>query len=299
MIDLVLRENEFTSFTSFYLEDFWKKFFNISLYDPTKKYNKNRTLFAVWWQNVDSDPWVKKMKEDGYKLIVDNIWEKQTFRKDFYWIEHKYSMRWNESLWWESLGYSEYTPKKRSQYIALMQLRLKRPERDIIVDKLDFFLNQMLWSYLAKNKKLPYDTDDENSGQRYMHPFWYDTTYCSLVVETSISGDLHVSEKSYKPIAYYHPFMSLSVPGTLQFLKDAGFETFDNLFNEDYDNIESLDLRLEIIKENLRSVSLNSYYDKLTLDKLEHNHNHFFNKEKILFHMQKEIIEPILEYAET
>ena len=298
MIDLVLRAGEFTSFTSYYLEDFWKKFFNLSYYDSNKTYDKKRTLFVVWWQNL-SDPWITKMKNDGYKIIVDNLWEKQTFRSDFYWMEHKYSMRWNESLWWESLGYSNYKPKKNLQYIALMQMRQQKQERDYILNYFESLLNTMLWSYQAKEKFLPNDTNDENSGQRYMHPTWYDSTFCSIVIETFVQYEFHVSEKSYKPIAYYHPFLSISVPGTVQFLKDAGFETFDNIFDESYDNKQSFQERLKIIKENLSNIRIDTSYDKLTLDKLEYNHNYFFNKEKTYQSIEDEIIKPILEYAET
>lgn len=299
MIDLVLRPNEFTSFTSFYLEQFWRKFFNISYYDPTKTYDKNRTLFAVWWQTVDSDPWPAHMRDLGYKVVVDNIWERQKFRTDYHWIEHKYSMRWNESLWWESLGYADYVPQRNLEYLAFMQMRLAKPERDRIHNELGQFLDRMLWSYLAKNKTLADDTTDELSGQRYMHPNWYNKTYCSLVVETYVNGGLHASEKTYKPIAYYHPFMTISVPGTLAFLKNAGFETFDNLFDESYDNIHNLDLRLDIIKSNLESIRLDKSYDKLTLDKIEYNHNKFFNKQETLTSMEQEIVNPLLEYAEA
>jgi hypothetical protein len=298
-IDLVLRPNEFTSFTSFYLEEFWRRYFNISLYDSQKTYDKNRTLFAVWWMNVDTDPWVKDMQSQGYKIVVDNLWERRTYRDDFYWIEHKYSMGWNESLWWEALGYSTYYPQKNLEYIALLQLRLQKPERDCIVDSFDALLPKILWSYLSRGKLLPNDADmNDPSVQRYMHESWYNTTYCSVVTESFQHGDIHISEKSYKPLAYYHPFMVLGCPGTLQSLKEAGFETFNNLFDESYDTIDNFESRLKIVKSNLENIDLKDY-DKLTLDKLEHNHNHFFNKARTLELIEKEIIIPLIEYAET
>ena len=46
-----------------------------------------------------------------------------------------------------------------------------------------------------------------------------------------------ISEKIYKPLAYCHPFILFSRPGTLQCMRDIGYETFDCLFDENYDSI--------------------------------------------------------------
>lgn len=297
-IDLVLRSEEFTSFTSYYLEEFWNKFFNVSWYDPDKTYDKTRTLFAVWWANVNNDPWIEDMKQQGYKIVVDNLWEGVTHRTDYYWIEHPRSMCWNESLWWHALGYSAYRPQKDLQYRALMQLRSRKPARDMIVEHLNSLLPEILWSYLPRNQMLPNDTTDALQGQRYMHPSWYDQTFCSLVVETGQTGNFHVSEKSYKPLAYYHPCIIFGVPGTLKFLRDYGFETFENIFDESYDVIDNFDQRLEIIERNIEIIELD-HYDKLTQDKIQHNHALFFNEDLVLKNIQHYVVEPLIHYAET
>lgn len=298
-IKLVLRPGEFTSFTSYYLEDFWRQYFDISLYDPNLDYNKQRTLFVVWWMNIDNprDPWPKFMQNQGYKVVVDNLWERPESRTDFYWLEHKYSMRWNESLWWQSLGYDQYRPQKKLEYKALLQLRRSSQIRDTIIAELDQYLNTMLWSHAAQNKRLPNDIDDPDQGQRYMHPYWYDSTYCTVVIETFQSLPIHVSEKSYKPLAYFHPFVSISAPGTLEFLRGAGFETFDNLFDENYDHDCDLARRLDIVKSNLLDIQLIEY-DSITQAKIQHNHATFFDTGAIKQAMIKELILPLIDYAE-
>lgn len=299
-IKLVLRPDEFTSFTSYYLEDFWRESFDIEFYDVSKTYDKKRTLFAVRWMSVDGDDtWPVLMRDQGYKIVVDNLWEKITNRSDFYWIEHKYFMQWNESLWWIALGYDTYKPNKQINYKALLQLRLEKPERNQIINCLDDELPKILWSYVAKNKRLPHDTDDPNLGQRYMHPSWYDETYFSIVAETSQTLPLYVSEKSYKPIAYYHPFVIIGAAGTLAFLRESGFETFDNMFDESYDKIENFKDRLKIIKSNIKNIDTRSSYDRITQDKLNHNHEHFFNETHIKNCMRREIVQPLIDYAET
>jgi hypothetical protein len=299
-VKLVLRPGEFSSFTTYYLQDFWREWFDVELYDETRTYERKGTVFVVWWLTMHrDDPWPAKMRDDGYHVAVDNLWEGQTFRTDFYWIEHKYSMYWNESLWWRALEYHNYIPNRKVEQIALLQLRTPKTERDTLIASLEHLLDRMLWSYTARNKKLPNDIDDIDQGQRYMHPSWYDHTYCSLVVETLQKLPLYVSEKSYKPLAYFHPFLSVSAPGTLAFLKQAGFETFDNIFDESYDAIDDFAKRVELIKQNLQGIDVRQNYDQLTQEKLQHNHELFFNESKVKDAMHREIILPLIEYADT
>jgi hypothetical protein len=296
---LVLRPNEFSSFTSWYLESFWNQFFEIEIYDLTTTYDKKHTIFIVWWMNADDDPWCKEMRDRGYKIAVDNLWEPMTGRSDFYWIEHKFSMRWNESLWWRALGYESYRPNKNLQYRAFMQIRSQKPDRDLIIDCFKNSLDSMLWSYVARNKRLPHDTNDELQGQRYFHPSWYDQTYCSMVIETYQEGILHVSEKSYKPIAYFHPYMIASVAGSLDRLREQGFLTFDNIFDESYDTEPNLLTRLLLIRDNLNRIDFSQGYDTETMARLQHNHDLFFDVELVKKTMTQEIVLPLLAYAET
>jgi hypothetical protein len=47
-----------------------------------------------------------------------------------------------------------------------------------------------------------------------------------------------ISEKLYKPLAYCHPFVLFSRPGTLEILRNRDFGTFEHLWDESYDEIE-------------------------------------------------------------
>jgi len=208
-------------------------------------------------------------------------------------------MYWNESLWWKSLGYDKYHLEKDVKHIALLQMRAPKLERDRLLHDLESLLPQMLWSYLARDRKLPHDTDDVLQGTRYMHPTWYDQTYCSVVMETYQDQPMHISEKSYKPLAYFHPFLSVSAPGTLQCLREAGFETFDNIFDESYDLEPDLGRRIETIRNNLANIDINGRYDRQTQLKLYYNHDIFFDDVRVKHRLQKEIVEPLIAYAEA
>jgi hypothetical protein len=294
-IKLVLRPNEFTSFTSYYLESFWGEYFDIEYYDPARTYNRDSTVFVVWWKNADTE-WPKQMRENGYCVAVDNLWEQSTGRTDYHWIENFWWFWYNESLWWPALGLDQYRPDKHVLYTAFMPIRRAKPQRDIIVDKLGDLKQTMLWSY--KNQTLPDDTQDLDQGQRYISSTWYDNTYSSLVIETSQQGPLFITEKTFKPVAFYHPFQVIAMPGILNKLKEQGFETYSNLFDESYDTIEDLDQRLDVIISNLKEIKLIEY-NSLTQNKMQHNHNRFFDTDLVKQRIVTEIINPLINYVQT
>jgi len=294
---LVLRPNEFSSFTSFYLTNFWSKYFDIKLYNSQDTYDKKTTLFVVWWQNLD-DRYVDVLLDNNYKIIIDGLWEKPGLfsKKNCHVMENKNWFWYNESLWWQGLGYNTYVPCKQIEKLAFMPIRRPSGTRDKIVESLREVLPEFIWSY--KNKHLPNDSYIENDvDQRYVNFEWYNKTQFSVVVETSQSDYLEVTEKSYKPIAFYHPFVIVGVAGVLSKIKKNGFETFENLFDESYDQIECLDQRLVAIVQNIKNANIGNY-DVVTEKKLKHNHEHFFNKQLIEKRIVDEIVNPIIAYAE-
>lgn len=74
-----------------------------------------------------------------------------------------------------------------------------------------------------------------------------------LNTETHYKNEnLFISEKTYKPISIGMPFMSLGNPGTLEYLRLIGFETFSEWIDESYDLDYPLDKRVEIVVDNLK-----------------------------------------------
>lgn len=297
-VKLILQPDQFTSFTSWYLESLWREYFDIELHDQTKTYDKN-VLFVFWWMNAD-DPTMHELHNQGHKIVVDNLWEIHNSKFDkFYQLNNPNWWWWNESLWWQALGYDQYVPEKTFKKIALMPVRRVNHTRNQIVKKLQPWLDQMIWSY--QDQLLPNDhyQDLVQVNQRFMNPQWYNDTCVSIVVETDqFDPGWIVTEKSYKPCAFYHPMLIIGRSGALELLKKQGFETFDNIFNESYDQEADFAKRLNMVVENLSNVATSPYSD-LTWEKLKHNHNHFFNKQLCEQQIKQKIIQPLLEYAET
>jgi hypothetical protein len=294
---LILRADEFTSFTSYYLESVWSKYFDISYYDANKTYDQSNTVFAVWWANAD-DEYSRRLRDQGYQVVVDNLWEMPKHRKDYYWIENLNWFWYNESLWWRSLGHEQYRPNKKYTKLALMPIKRQSPTRDLIVSAIGSRLDNFIWSY--KDRTLPDDAETtQDNYQRFFNPQWYDDTYFSLVAESTYHGQRrYFTEKTFKPIAYRHPFLIIGSYNLLNMLHELGFETYENIFDESYDTVMDFDARLHAVIKNIDDFDPHPY-DSLTLSKLQHNHGHFFNRDLVESRMVTEIIEPLINHAET
>jgi hypothetical protein len=103
-----------------------------------------------------------------------------------------------------------------------------------------------------------------------------------LVTETVAQGRrCHLTEKIFKPIALGMPFMLLSTQGSLAYLRSYGFRTFDQFWDESYDDEPDIFLRCEKIAMELHRLDRMSLSQKndmwhSMLDVVEHNRCHFY-----------------------
>jgi hypothetical protein len=149
---------------------------------------------------------------------------------------------------------------------------------------------------LLPDKVIADREDIENTnGYAHENENLFLDSYISIVTETSfyIDNDF-ISEKVWKPLYQFHPFIVVGRPHLLKYLKEIGFKTFDWIIDETYDTIEDDKLRMEaIIKEikKLNKLSLDEIEFKIhqNFDKLEHNHTMLNN-----FGKQTETIEQFL-----
>jgi hypothetical protein len=295
-ITLITHRTDFTSIKSTYLQSIFFEYFNIVEFDPTVTYDKNSIIIT---NCLNKNNWYKDL---NYKIIIDNLWEDRLpvnfnahvwINKNWFW--------YNEALWYIESDYNNYTPLKTYNKLALMPMRLCRPHRDQLFNAMTPYLDQLIYSYNDRGIFLPDDAVEQSpSWQRFFNRQWYDDTYFSLVAESKVVTlkEIFITEKTFKPIAYQHPFLILGQPKVLDYLRSQGFETYNNIFDESYDDEYDLDKRLEKIINNVKGFN-QIPYDAITLEKLIHNQNLFFNKELIIERIRKEIIEPTLEYAEA
>jgi hypothetical protein len=95
----------------------------------------------------------------------------------------------------------------------------------------------------------------------------YDSTDIEVVLETLFDDDrLHLTEKTLRPIACGQPFLLAATSGSLKYLRDYGFKTFADIWNEDYDGIIDAEKRLQAITEVMKTIA--SWDEQTRLDKM-------------------------------
>ena len=112
----------------------------------------------------------------------------------------------------------------------------------------------------------------------------YRSTAIEVVLETLFDDDrLHLTEKSLRPIACRQPFILVATHGSLQYLRDYGFQTFDTIWDETYDTIEDPYQRMQAIIRTMREIT--AWSDVQRRDNVQrmaqiagHNHKHFFSE---------------------
>jgi hypothetical protein len=107
--------------------------------------------------------------------------------------------------------------------------------------------------------------------------FWH------IVTETVyFLPKLHLTEKTFKPIAVKRPFILVAAPGNLAYLKSYGFKTFDRWIDESYDQEQDHYVRIEKITAEIKRLcelspdELRAMYEEMK-PVLEYNYDYFFN----------------------
>jgi hypothetical protein len=287
------------SFNSDWLAPIFNEYLEFEPWDSAKTYAPG-TLHYV---NCNNQTEIDQLIDRGFRVVVDNLWEVNPGYKQPVHVATCSKWFWyNESLWYRHLGYDSYVPAKDIKYRALMPMNKCKPHRSGFLTRIK--LNDLLWSYCGIGRQLPGDGDMSDwSTQRYMNPAWYDQTYASMVVETLVRPGskytpIFITEKTIKPLAFAHPFIMYGNRGTLRTLREWGFETFANLWSESYDEIVDVDQRRDTVAQTLNELTVKDY-DAETLQKLQHNKDMFFDKQKAIAGIVQDIVEPIIEYAET
>ena len=116
---------------------------------------------------------------------------------------------------------------------------------------------------------------------------YYSNSLINIITETFFfSKVIHVTEKTYKPIASLQPFIMIAAPRSLQHVRDMGFKTFSEFWDESYDTEDDHVVRFNKIFDLVESISKWSDEKKLEFshqvkDIVEYNANHLQNIENV------------------
>jgi len=258
----------------------------------------------------------------GRRVIVDALWESRTSKWGalgntvepqqimFYGnlanghdARFRFVPNWfwyNESLWFQARRYHKYRPNPNFAHKFLMPIGHYRDWRGRVIDAVQPYLQDCYWSCVEQGQTLPGTIKQKRLDHRLFLSNWYDDTHFSLVCESARTMDTAIqflTEKIYKPVAFYHPFMVVGASGLLDMLRNQGFVTFDNIFDESYDTQQDFETKLKIICNNIENFAWGQR-DQETWNRLRHNHARFYDFDVIEQGLVRDVVEPMLEYIE-
>jgi hypothetical protein len=299
--------------------------FDVELFDVGKIYNKNSTVICLslhQYQNIKDV--IDNLISSGYKIVIERLHEPgfgegYTFTNNvltiaagsvgdqnihvplFFW--YNLYKPWVSSR--ENINYKKLIRKNNFDKKFLMLMKNSKKFRNQIHNKFSDLLDDSYYSYYSHGIKIVGDKKPNvnvtlHGWDNYINIEWYNSTQFSVVVETDMSSSKNVflTEKTMKPLALKHPFITLGDMGSLSLLKSAGFETFENIFDESYDSMPNYLDRIDNVYNQVKNYNQLGY-SKLTEDKIEHNYNLFHDDAEVARRFKQDIINPILEFANS
>lgn len=154
-----------------------------------------------------------------------------------------------------SLGPSDGLPDNWSMVIPTIKNLLKNNE--VLIKLLEDHteeIKNLNPLYLDTNElsvnraRLHYDDIDSNVTANL-----YKDTAFSVVNETYFFENIgrFLTEKTFKPMSYHHPFIILGKPFSLELLRSLGYKTFDPFINESYDQEVDDVKRMQLILQEI------------------------------------------------
>ena len=227
-------------------------------------------------------------------------------------IDH---IKWSGGVSWfwfymrrKHLGKSYAFDHGNKKFDFLYLNKFPREHRKKMFQRIEHLLANSLYSNWEQNIKLspayelPWAQDYPKYGmdQDIFEKPYNDTKY-SLVAETNDTNDeIFMTEKIWKPIIAQQPFVVHGNYLYLQSLREMGFKTFANYFDEGYDLEADADKRIDKIVTTCQDLLTRNWQDIYlqTQSLREHNLDTFFNREKLSIEINK-TLNLFLEFADS
>lgn len=141
--------------------------------------------------------------------------------------------------------------------------------------------NPILWDAENNNDVISIESQKQKNNIDAIR-----SAFVDVVTETRyVSNMINLTEKTIKPIVAYRPFVLLGPIGTLDHLKSLGFKTFNDWWDESYDQESNHNKRLEMVYNIIKSINSKSIseLEKMLAEMkpiLEHNYKNLHNQFK-------------------
>ena len=201
----------------------------------------------------------------NYALHAHRVW--------FYIMLHDQGVLEN-SYWSMPLQWREYQFMQRIEYFKQGSTGQQVQETLAISQEQIASAEQLLPLTADPDYSREYQDSNPHAPQLYAD------SLVSIITETHFfQNTLHLTEKTFKPISFLHPFIMVSTAGSLAYLKGLGFKTFDSIWDESYDQEQDPVQRLIKLKELI--LTINNFSQDQLLEAqhkikpiVEHNYQH-------------------------
>jgi hypothetical protein len=142
------------------------------------------------------------------------------------------------------------------------------------------------------NLSFPYDLDlpliidnvRNHANHSHRIDFWPEAmrSFCHVITETVYDDHrLHLTEKTFKPIVMQQPFLLVGSRGALAYLREYGFKTFGDLWDESYDDLDE-EHRVGAVADICRDITAWSDHRRNQAQHqvaavVKHNHDWFYS----------------------
>jgi hypothetical protein len=207
--------------------------------------------YAPWGLEV-----LKKIIVIVWPLNIKQVWPKNSFHI-IEFSSHQYET-WQAYKEQEDVLRDAFSEDKKDfEYNFLCMNRIQKPHRSIAVSKVDNKWGNISLQSAGRELSYPslrfneYDDLYDNLVNLLSVKKNFNTSLFSIVTESQFTEQFGIiTEKTFNAIVAGHPILMIGHIGALENIKTYGFQTFENMFNEDYD-IHENDVRLDCaLQEN-------------------------------------------------
>ena len=258
--------------------------------------NKRFKIFELDWFKISK--WCLKGNEEGISDKFNSCLTSKKFVKHF--LSMNRVSRPHRTIIYSELSSNDKLKDKVEISFSKISPELKKQHFNLLDDKYKHNKKRLLNVNCSEDKTL--DVEFTNlSTDYYTIPVnlaftfawdFHNSTFVNVVSETLVSSSsVFITEKVHKPILTAQPFVVVSSPFYLKKLKELGFKTFDNFWDESYDLEEDFTKRFEKIVDTLEYISTwslekcNRTYNQM-IPILKHNFNVYMDTTHYKEHLQ-------------
>ena len=209
--------------------------------------NQVAQIFRLWFPSVKR-PILCHSEKNSEEISILNA---NGFVDCYYWYHGLISQQWfNHWRWNRSLDQIEKNTGAKKFMIYSRDFSGTRNYRRKVIDQLSEIRHQVLYDW-EKEKTITSEysarIDVDDAANSYIH----------IVAETIFdSKKQHFTEKSLKPMVMSQPFIIFGSPGSLEYLKSYGFQTFDSIWDESYDREQDSERRMSMIIDLIKRLEV-------------------------------------------